>query len=55
MEYLTNEPREVISNNGLLEEVFDYYNGEDSEKDAALLDLEVIVGKVFLPIKSGIS
>lgn len=61
---LTNEPREVINSrsNGLLEEVSDYYSGEDSEEDkendpedAALVDLEDIAGKASLPIKNGVS
>lgn len=64
MESLTNEPREVISSktNGVLEEVSDYYSGEDSEEDkenapedAALVDLEDIAGKASLPVKNAVS
>lgn len=60
---LTNEPHEVISSksNGVLEEVSDYYSGEDSEEDkendpedAALVDLEDIAGKASFSIKNGV-
>lgn len=64
VESLTNEPNEVISskNNGVLEDVSDYYSGEDSEEDkendpedAALVDLEDIAGKASFSIKNGVS